>query len=123
MESTTPSEGTPNLMQNAGDAKQASEYPAVDFFSKKTITQAVKPKPKRFVPPYKVTGNMMAEKNVQQLTAAANKSTVARDPEVKKKDTQRGPIPSTSGLSKQQVPILSPEDANSDEDIETDSES
>ncbi|XP_052268555.1 uncharacterized protein LOC127869937 [Dreissena polymorpha] len=123
MESTTASEGTPNLMQNAGDAKQASEYPAVDFFSKKTITQAVKPKPKRFVPPFKVTGNMMDEKNVQQLTAAANKSAVARDLEVKEKDTQKAPIPSTSGLSKQQVPILSPEDANSDEDIETDSES
>ncbi|KAH3826365.1 hypothetical protein DPMN_128267 [Dreissena polymorpha] len=67
MESTTASEGTPNLMQNAGDAKQASEYPAVDFFSKKTITQAGKPKPKRFVPPFKGTGNMNDEKMFSSL--------------------------------------------------------
>ncbi|KAH3860439.1 hypothetical protein DPMN_023338 [Dreissena polymorpha] len=52
--------------------KKDSESPAVDFFSTKTINKAVKPKPKSFVPPIKVACNLMYEKNVQQLTAAAN---------------------------------------------------
>ncbi|KAH3750690.1 hypothetical protein DPMN_185220 [Dreissena polymorpha] len=108
-------------MQNAGDVKQDSESPAVHFFSKKKITKAVKPKPKILGPPFKVTGNMVDENNVQQLTAAANKSALARDLEDNEKDTPNGP--QASGLSKQRLSILSPEDANSDEDIATDSES
>ncbi|KAH3721557.1 hypothetical protein DPMN_064487 [Dreissena polymorpha] len=76
-------------MQNAVDAPHELESPAIDFFTKKTITKALKPKPKRFVPPFKITGNLMHEKNVQQLTAAANTIVVPLTTEDKEKDTPR----------------------------------
>jgi len=110
---TTPTT-TPIQIQNAVDAPHESESPAVDFFTKKTITKALKPKPKRFVPPFKITGSLMQEKNVQQLTVAANKNVVPLTTEDKEKDTPKGPTPSTSGLSKQHVPMFSPEDATLD---------
>ena len=41
---------------------------SVDFLSKRTITKAVKPKPKKCVPPFKVCGNLLQEKNTKILT-------------------------------------------------------
>ncbi|KAL4237348.1 hypothetical protein ACF0H5_002066 [Mactra antiquata] len=52
---------------NTDDTLQPLEK--TDFFVKRTVTKAFKPKPKRFVLPFKVTGNLLHERNVEQLTA------------------------------------------------------
>jgi len=82
---------------------------------KRTITKAIKPKPKRFVPPFKVTGNLLHERNVEQLTAQTNKnqpSSVTNKQPAPTNDPCQGP----SGLCNPIIGIHSAEDATTDDD-------
>jgi len=67
-----PNKNDENQTPNADDTPQPLEE--TYFFVKRTITKAIKPKPKRFVPPFKVTGNLLHERYVEQLTAQTNKN-------------------------------------------------
>ncbi|KAH3696958.1 hypothetical protein DPMN_084440 [Dreissena polymorpha] len=60
-------------MKTAFDAQHESESQAVDFFTNKTITKALKPKPKRSVPPFKITSNLMHETMSSNLQAQQTK--------------------------------------------------
>lgn len=89
--------------------------PEDSFFSKRTITKAVKPQKKKFVPPFKVSGNLMHEKNIEllsaQLKSSQQSSNKAENP-MKKNEN----VPSTSGMAKGGAPIeLEPEDTDDDE--------
>ena len=89
---------------------------SVDFFSKRTITKAVKPKPKKFVPPFKVCGNLLQEKNTEILTNMDKSKSVKQDKQVV--SNQPEARPSTSGLGRKGGPI--PLDVSEDTGSESD---
>ena len=86
---------------------------SVDFFSKRTITKALKPKPNKFVPPFKVCGTLLQEKKTEILTnmdkSKSVKQVVSNQPEAR---------PSTSGLGRKGGPI--PLDVSEDTGSESD---
>jgi len=67
-----PNKNDDNQTPNADDTTQPLEE--TYFFVKRTKTKAIKPKPKRFVSPFKETGSLLHEKYVEQLTAHTNKN-------------------------------------------------
>ena len=88
----------------------------MDFFSKRTITKAVKPKPKKFVPPFKVCGNLLEEKNTKILTNVDKSKSVEQDKQVVLNQPEARP--STSGLGRKggPIPLDVAEDARSESD-------
>ena len=105
---------TQNIPDTTNISKQSiTSADKTDFFSKRTITKAVKPKMRKFVPPFKVTGNLLQEKNIDILKNLPSKD------KPDKQSVSGEPKPSTSGLYNKGGPInLNTEDTDADTEEE-----
>jgi hypothetical protein len=109
-----------NIVTTSVESQNKS--PATTFFSVRTIKKAVKPKQRKFVPPFKVSGNLLLDKNIEILTNASVKQNTSTTKHKNQLSTSE-PKPSTSGLVKSGGPInLEAEDADETEDETTDDE-
>jgi len=115
-----PNKNDEHRTPNTDDTPQPLEK--TNFFVKRTITKAIKPKPKRFVPPFKMTGNILHERNVEQLTAQTNKnqpSSVTNKQPAPTNEPCQGP----SGMCNPNIGIHSADDAKTDDyDSDADTE-